>query len=149
MQHSLFLLYRVSSFFIFFNKQTITKILIASNYGFSYALYLSNDMFDHSLQCYIITNGKPETWHRKADAMEETLNSLARKAPDFAERMFYSLNDCVGCGKDCLVKTHYRFQDMNKVVYQGKLKFRMNACGFEDVRIFVEEINQQVQEITI
>lgn len=52
---------------------------VASDYGVSYAIYLSNDLFDHSLQWYLFTQGKPETWHRKADMMEETLSRLARK----------------------------------------------------------------------
>lgn len=119
---------------------------VASDYGFSYAIYLSNDIFDHSLQWYLITNGKPETWHRKADMMEKTLNSLATTWPDFAARMFYSLEDCVGCYKNCLARTRYRFYDKHKAVCHGKLKFRMGISGFEDVRVFIEEINRLTQE---
>lgn len=100
---------------------------VASDYGFSYAIYLSNDIFDHSLQWYIITNGKPETWHRKADMMEETLNRLFNTSPDFAERMFYNMDDCVGCYKNCLAKTRYGLRDKYKPVCHGKLKFRMRA----------------------
>jgi hypothetical protein len=120
---------------------------IASEYGVSYAIYLSNDLFDHSLQWYIITNGKPETWHRKADQMEDTLNSLILKSPDFADRMFYSLADCVGCYSNCLAKTKYRLGDKQKTVCHGKLKFKMNTSGFADVRIFVDEINRIIQEL--
>jgi hypothetical protein len=119
---------------------------VASKYGLSYAIYLSNDIFDHSLQWYIITNGKPETWHRKADMMEETLNMLTKTSPDFAERMFYYLEDCVGCYKNCLAKTHYRLGKKHKMVCHGKLKFRMSASGFEDVHAFIEEINHLVQK---
>lgn len=120
---------------------------VASDYGFSYAIYLSNDLFDHSLQWYIVMNGKPETWHRKADLMEETLNRLASEAPDFAERMFFGLDDCVGCYKNCLAKTRYQLHDKQKNVCHGKLKFKMSASGFEDVRTFIEEIHRIVQEI--
>ncbi|HEX3075465.1 MAG TPA: hypothetical protein VHQ24_01200 [Lachnospiraceae bacterium] len=119
---------------------------VASDYGFSYAIYLSNDLFDHSLQWYIITSGKPDTWHRKADMMEETLNRLSVEMPDFADRMYYSLDDCVGCYKDCLARTQYRFHGKKKSVCHGKLKFRMNTSGFEDVRAFVEEIGKLVQD---
>lgn len=119
---------------------------VASDYGVSYAIYLSNDIFDHSLQWYIITNGKPETWHRKADRMEETLNSLTNKSPEFAERMFYSLEDCVGCYSNCLARTKYQFQDKSKTVCHGKLKFRMSSSGFDDVRTFIEEINHLVRD---
>ena len=128
-----------------FKRQTEkngNKIMyVSSDYGFFYAIYLSNDIFDHSLQWYIITNGKPETWHRKADMMEETLNRLAHKTPDFAKRMFYKLDECVGCYKNCLAKTQYQLHDKQKSVCHGKLKFKMSASGFEDVRTFIEEIN--------
>lgn len=118
---------------------------VASEYGFSYAIYLSNDIFDHSLQCYLITNGKPDTWHRKVDRMEETLSRLAATSPEFAEQMFFSLEDCVGCYKDCLARTPYRLGEKHKAVCHGKLKFRMGTSGFEDVRTFIEEINRIVQ----
>lgn len=135
-------------------KRTIEKngnkiTYVASDYGFSYAIYLSNDIFDHSLQWYIITNGKPETWHRKADRMEETLNSLTNISPDFAERMFFNLDDCVGCYKNCLAKTQYRFHGKCKTVCHGKLKFKMSASGFEDVHTFINEISHLLQETTV
>ncbi len=114
---------------------------IAADYGLSYAIYLSNDIFDHSLQWYVITNGKPETWHRKADMMEETLNSLVHTAPEFAERMFFNLDDCVGCYKNCLVRTRYRLYDKHKAVCHGKLKFKMSTSGFKDVHTFISEVN--------
>lgn len=122
---------------------------LASDYGFSYILYLSNDIFDHSLQWYIITNGKPETWHRKADMMVETLDRLANTSPDFAERMFYNLDDCVGCCNNCLGKTQYRFHEKHKTVCHGKLRFRMNADGFEDVRAFVEGIMLTIKQAEV
>lgn len=118
---------------------------VSSDYGFSYAIYLSNDIFDHSLQWYIITNGKPETWHRKADMMEETLNRLAHKTLDSAERMFSNLDECVGCYKNCIVKTQYQLHGKQKNVCHGKLKFKMSALGFEDVRVLIEEINHIAQ----
>jgi hypothetical protein len=120
---------------------------VASDYGVSYAIYLSNDIFDHSLQWYIITSGKPDTWHRKADRMEETLNRLANTSPDFAERMFHNLDDCVGCGKNCLAKTQYRLHEKRKMVCHGKLKFTMSVSGFEDVRVFISTINQLIEEV--
>ncbi len=122
---------------------------VASEYSLSYAIYLSNDIFDHSLQWYLITNGKPETWHRKADRMEEVLNSLEEKSPDFAERMFNHLDDCVGCYTHCLAKTPYQFHEGKKIACHGKLKFRMSISGFEDMLVFVNEINQLVQKETV
>jgi hypothetical protein len=119
---------------------------VASDYGVSYAIYLSNDRFDHSLQWYLITNGKAETWHRKADCMEAILDRLDQKEPEVANRLFYSLEDCVGCYKDCLARTKYRFHEKQKTACHGKLKFRMNLDGFDDVRIIINEINLLAQE---
>jgi hypothetical protein len=119
---------------------------VASEYGFSYSIYLSNDMFDHSLQWYLITNGTPETWHRKADRMEETLKRLDATSETFAQQMFFSLDDCVGCYSNCLARTKYSFRDENKIVCHGKLKFRMNQEGFSDVRVFIDEVRNLIME---
>jgi len=40
---------------------------------------------------YIVTGGKPETWHRKADYMEETLAEITWSDPPLADRIFYAL----------------------------------------------------------
>ncbi len=119
---------------------------VASEYGVSYAIYLSNDMFDHSLQWYLITNGKPETWHRKSNRMEDTLDRLADKSQGFAKRMFNNLEDCVGCYHNCLAKTQYRFGNKSRTACHGKLKFKMSTAGFGEVRAFVDEINNLVRE---
>jgi hypothetical protein len=113
----------------------------------SYAIYLSNEIFDHSIQWYLITKGKPETWHRKADYMEEILAKLHDSSPDFAKRLFYSFEDCVGCYQTiCLAKTQYQLGEKKRIVCHGKLKFKMNESGFEDVRIFINEVNNLVLE---
>jgi hypothetical protein len=43
-------------------------------------------------------------------------------------------------------KTQYQLHDKHKTVCHGKLKFKMSASGFEDARVFIEEINNLVQE---
>lgn len=141
----------LKSFKVFKFKRQIEKngnkiTYIAAEHGFSYAIYLSNDRFDHSLQWYLITNGKPETWHRKADMMEVTLMRLYRISPELAERMFYSLDDCVGCYKSCLAKTEYQLLGKRKIACHGSLKFTMNSRGFEDVRIFIKAIEALIME---
>jgi hypothetical protein len=122
---------------------------VSSDYGFSYAINLNCDTFGHSLQWYIITSGKPETWHRKANMMEETLNRLDKHSPEMADRMFTNLLDCVGCYNTCLAKTRYQFKDKQKIACHGKLAFKMSMAGFEDVRIFVDEINRIVKETEV
>jgi hypothetical protein len=55
----------------------------------------------------------------------------------------------VGCCENGLAKTQYHFQDKCKTVCHGKLKFKMSASGFEDVRIFIEEINCFLKETAL
>lgn len=69
---------------------------VASDYGISYHIEPSGGQLSHRFGWYIVYNGKPDIWHRKADHMEETLNRISRTQPKLAERIFYSLNDCVG-----------------------------------------------------
>lgn len=113
---------------------------LASDYGFSYTLYLSNDIMTHSLCWYIITNGKPDSWHRKADLMEATLKKLAETSPEYAEKMFNNLAECIGCYNPCLAKTPYEFNGKNKLACHGMMEFKMCVSDFEDARTFINEI---------
>jgi hypothetical protein len=114
---------------------------LASDYGFSYGLYPSNDVMYHSLGWYIITSSKPELWHRKADLMEITLNKLSETSPEFAEKMFFNLKECVACYPHCRAKTLYEFKNKKKVACHGLMEFKMCASDFEDVRTFINTIN--------
>ncbi len=123
---------------------------LASDYGFSYAIHPSNDVLYHTLQWYILTGSKPELWHRKADWMEETLGLLAKTDPGFAQRMFENLDDCVGCGERCKVKTKYSFAGESRVACHGKMRFKMCVADFQDVRRFIGAVNElaQIQDAT-
>ncbi|WP_310602898.1 hypothetical protein [Anaerosporobacter sp.] len=114
---------------------------VASDYGFSYGILPSYDTMHHELQWYILTNCKPEFWHRKADMMEETLNELAKKDLLLAQRMFDNLNECVGCSP-CVVKTSYNFNGRKKIVCHGQMELKMKVSDFEDVREFINTINE-------
>lgn len=46
---------------------------VASDFGISYAVSVSGAESMQNFGWYIVTNGKPDTWGRKADDMEETL----------------------------------------------------------------------------
>lgn len=122
---------------------------LASDYGFSYGLYPSNDIMHHTLGWYVITNGKPEFWHRKADMMEETLKKLAETSPEFAERMFVNLNECIACTSHCLVKTLYEFNCKKKLACHGLMEFKMCVSDFEDVRVFINAINELMISKTV
>lgn len=116
---------------------------LSSDYGFSYLVYPSNDIMTHSLSWYIITNGKPELWHRKADMMEETLNKLAESSPELADKLFTNLLECIVCSQ-CIVKTAYEYKGQKKLTCHGKMEFKMCISDFEDVRIFINTVNELV-----
>lgn len=118
---------------------------LASEYGISYSSYISNDIMYHSLWWYIITNGKPEFWHRKADMMEATLNKIAETSPEFADRMFSYLIECIDCCP-CLAKTLYEFNGKKKLACHGMIEFKMFASDFEDVREFINTVNELLVE---
>lgn len=118
---------------------------LASEYGFSYSAYISNDIMYHSLWWYIITNGKPEFWHRKADMMEATLNKIAETSPEFASRMFSNLTECIACCP-CLAKTLYEFNGKKKLACHGMIEFKMCVSDFADVREFINTVNELIVE---
>ena len=115
---------------------------VASGYGFSYAINLSGAATSHNFGWYIVTNGKPETWGRKADNMEQALVETAKTDPALAERVFYALNDCVGCyGPRCLAKTLYAFNGQKRLTCHGRAMLRMRPGDFSDARGFINIIN--------
>ncbi len=118
-------------------------IYVAADEGLSYAIYPSNDVLTHSLNWYIVTNGKPETWARKGDRMEQTLNAIAQADPALAARLFHNLWECVGCypADHCLARTRYAFARHAKVSCHGRMRFAMNASGFADARAFIDAVN--------
>jgi hypothetical protein len=115
---------------------------VASDFGISYMINVSGEESSQNFGWYIVTGGKPETWHRKADSMEETLAEIARSDPPLAERIFYALNDCVDCyGQRCLAKTSYAFNGQKKVTCHGRVMLRMCSCDSNDVRAFFLHLN--------
>lgn len=116
---------------------------VAPDQGFSYAIHISGNVLYHTLQWYILTQGKPETWGRKADQMEDTLKYLAQHDPAFAQRMFHNLYECVGgYGPGCLAKTLYTYANETVVSCHGKLYFNMNLSEFDDVKRFIGAVNE-------
>jgi hypothetical protein len=120
---------------------------VASEYGFSYAIYPDGGMLYHQLQWYIITNRKPELWGRKDDRMEDLLNRIAETDPAFAERMFGNLYECVnGRPAGCLAKTAYEFNGRCKVFCHGSMRLKMNAQDFSDAKRFISAFNEMILE---
>ncbi len=123
------------------NGEKITYV--ASEQGFSYALHISGDVMYHTLQWYILTQGKPDTWGRKADRMEDTLSHLEKTDPTFTQRMFHNLYECVGgYGTGCLARTSYTFAGEKIIACHGKVFFNMNLSEFDDVKRFIGAVNE-------
>ncbi len=114
---------------------------VESNIGISYALYLSGNIMHHSIQYYVISNCKPEFWHRKSNGMESVLNEIEKTNPLLAERIFYNLNECIGCGPSCMVRTPYTYKSQTKASCHGQFFFKMSISDFEDIRAFFNELN--------
>jgi len=116
---------------------------VASEQGFSYQVYVSGNVLHHKSWWYILTQGKPEMWHRKADNMENTLNHLAKTNQSFAQRMFNNLYRCSGgYTSGCLDRTPYTFNGKKIISCHGKLNFNMNLSEFDDVKRFISAVNE-------
>ena len=120
-----------------------TKITyVASDFGVSYALRVSPGEYAQIINWYIVYNGKAETWHRKADDMEEALLEAAKSDPARAARIFQALQECNDChGERCLVKTPYRFDGQGKLTCHGRVKLPIRREDFEDARAFIRDVN--------
>ena len=129
-------------------KRQITKAgdkisYVASDQGFSYAIHISESVMYHTLQWYILTQGKPEFWGRKDNRMEETLQYLAQSDPAYAKRLFHNLYECMGgYGPGCLARSPYTFDNKTIVSCHGKMYFTMNASEFDDAKRFINTVNE-------
>ena len=131
-------------------KRTIDKrankiTCVAADYGVSYMFKITGDTLAHNFQWYIVTGGKPETWHRKADYMEETLDEIAKADYPFAVRVFNALKHCPGgdnCyGMRCLARTPYAFGEQKRLTCHGKVELGSNSEDFSDAREFFRYLN--------
>jgi len=132
-------------------KRTIDKYgnkitYVASDFGISYAFRVACDQYSHELNWYIVYNGKPETWHRRADYMEETFAEISKSEPQLSKRIFNTLSECRDCyGERCLAKTPYSFGGQKKLTCHGRVTLRVCREDFDDARMFFRYLNQYVE----
>jgi len=123
---------------------------VASDYGVSYMFKISDDKFTHNFQWYIVYNGKAETWHRRADFMEETLIEIAKNDHALAMRIYNALRPCPGLdgchGERCLARTVYAFEKQKSLFCHGSVELGMKLKDFNDARKFFHYLNGLVQE---
>ncbi|MCL2002937.1 MAG: hypothetical protein FWG72_02900 [Oscillospiraceae bacterium] len=119
---------------------------VASEFGFSYLVHPSGAQSFHEFGWYIVYNGKPETWHCKADFLEETLTEAAKTNPALSERIFDALNDCVNPGSGCLAKRLYAFNGRKRLSCHGRVMLRMCDDDFNDVQAFIRHLNALIEQ---
>ena len=123
---------------------------VASDYGISYMFKISGDKLSHNFQWYIVCCGKPETWHRRADYMEETLVYIAKSDHQLSLRIYNALKTCPGSdhcyGQRCLARTVYSFHGQKKLTCHGKVELGLSGDDFHDAREFFRYFNELVKE---
>ena len=122
---------------------------VASEYGISYMFKISDNEFKHNFQWYIVFNGKPETWHRRADYMEETLAKISETDNPLSVRIYDALKNCPGLdncyGERCLARTPYSFNGKKKLTCHGSVELGLNQESFCDAREFIRNFNELVK----
>ena len=121
-----------------------TKITyVASEYGISYAIKISDSTIKQNFWWYIVHSGKPETWHRRADYMEETFVEIAKTDPKLSERIFNALKVCGNCyGDRCLAKTQYEYNGEKKIFCHGRAEFQITRDECNDIQSFFRYVNE-------
>lgn len=120
----------------------------APDFGVSYAIKIFHNKLSHNFGWYIVTSGKPETWHQKADHMQETLELIAQSDKPLSARLFYAVNDCIACyGQHCLAKKAYTFDGQTRLsCHGGRVVLRMCHDDFRDVREFFRYANVLMEQ---
>lgn len=111
---------------------------VSSDYGFSYTMFISNDLMSHSLNWYVIHNHTYK--FKEKDYMPEVLYRLKQISPEFAEKMFDQLRECASIG--CMDTKIYDFNGCIKKTCNGRIEFKMCLLDFEDARTFISVVNQ-------
>jgi len=119
---------------------------VASDFGISYLIVASGAESYHRFCWYIVYSGPVETWHRRADYMEEVLTEINKSDTHLAQRIFDRLVDCSGCYSKGLCKTLYQFNGEKKLNCHGNVLLRMNLDDFSDVREFFRYLNALIEQ---
>ena len=113
------------------------KISYVSSHGFSYSVHVSENILDHFFWWYMVSNYTYEDKYmgRKNDLTSETLAKTAEESPDTTERLFSYYDECVGCTKECLVRTSYTYAGKTTAVCHGKMVMNMRCETFSDLQL--------------
>jgi len=126
--------------------KSVSKITyVASEVGISYTIVASGAETYHHFGWYLVYSGPVETWHRRADYMEEILAEIAKTDAALAEFIFSRLADCNGCYPGGLCKTPYEFNGNKVVNCHGRVVLQMNTNDFNNVREFFRYLNKFIE----
>lgn len=115
----------------------------APDYGISYVFHIFDHQWSANFSWYIVTAGTADTWHRKADYMDEALIETAKYDKPLAERIFNLMNDCVCCYPNgCLASTLYQYDGRKRLVCHGIVLLRQKHEDFNDTLEFFKYTDQ-------
>jgi hypothetical protein len=123
------------------------KISYVSTHGFSYSVHISENIMDHFFWWYMVSNYKNENKYmgRKNDLTNETLEKVAEKSPDIADKVFSYYDECKGCSTNCLVKTIYEYSGKKKAACHGKLIMNMNISTFQNLKFMFSALTEIIE----
>lgn len=115
----------------------------APDYGISYVFHIFDHQWSANFSWYVVTAGTADTWHRRADYMEEALVETAKYDKPLADRIFNMLNDCVCCYPNgCLTSTLYQYDGKKRLVCHGIVLLRQSHEDLKDTLQFFTYVDQ-------
>lgn len=127
-----------------------SKITYVSPLGLSYKIHITGTILWHQLN-WIRYNTKQEQekygGYKKADYTNEALKVLTKKSPELAAEIFYRIRECFGCKQNCEYRALYENNGKKKASCDdifGGIHFKMFPSDFEDLRNFINAINNVI-----
>jgi hypothetical protein len=145
------------------------RITYITEYGFAYHIHTDNNMAVQYVNWILYNTRREQAKYggtRKRELTAETLSRLGEADPDFAERMYANLAECVGCAcmgrpKPCgldgciicekktgwyLCPTLISFGDKRMAACHGKMEFTATPSGFADARRVIGAVNELLRD---
>jgi len=143
------------------------NIVYISEYGFSYNIHTQRNMAAHTMGWILYNTHREQQKYggkRKRELTDKTLAKLAETSPEFAERMYNNLEECLGCAcrgvpKTCnldgciickksfgLCPTLITYNGKKMSACHGRMAFKMTPSDFADAREVIDTINDIVAE---
>jgi hypothetical protein len=122
-------------------KRTIDK------YG--HLTYASPGGFQYGIREFGVGGYHGTAWvqsPKKPDLTNEIMNELAKKSPEFAEKIFGQFQFCHPHTRECSQRTRVEFKSKTVDVCMSKITFQMTPSGFEDVKKYITAVGEAVKK---